>query len=91
MKKILIIEDIHESGIKFLKEKQTPYLKKNWSSFMIFNNAKCKTLTPKLVSKAHGLYLHQFKWTSENLIGSLPKNWNILVGEQKFPRKISKL
>ena len=43
------------------------------------------------VSKASGLYLHQFKWTNENLIGSLPKNWNVLVGEQKFPKKINAL
>ena len=76
---------------KFLREKQTPYLKKNWSSLMIFNNKKCKNLTPRLISKAHGLYLHQFKWTSEKLIGSLPSNWNILVGEQKIPKKINAL
>lgn len=55
---------------------------------MIFNNAKCKILTPDLVSKASGLFLHQFKWTKENLIGKLPNNWNVLVGEQKIPKKI---
>ena len=76
---------------KFLREKQIPYAKKNWSSFMIFNNAKCKILTPKLVAKANGLYLHQFKWTKEKLIGSLPNNWNILVEEQKIPKKINAL
>ena len=32
---------------KFLKEKQFIYAKKNWSSFMVFNNKKCKILTPK--------------------------------------------
>ena len=84
-------EYIPKDKIKFLREKQIPYKKKNWSSFMLFNNAKCKILTPKLVSKAHGLYLHQFKWTKEKFIGSLPKNWNILVGEQKFPKKINAL
>src|SRR5262249_32231571 len=31
---------------KFLGEKQTAYDKKNWSSVMLFNNAKCKRLTP---------------------------------------------
>ncbi len=82
---------IPKDKIKFLREKQLPYAKKNWSSFMIFNNAKCKILTPKLVSKASGLYLHQFKWTKEKLIGELPKNWNILVGEQKIPKKINAL
>jgi hypothetical protein len=73
---------------KFLNENQLPYQKKNWSSFMIFNNAKCKILTPNLVSKATGLFLHQFKWTKENLIGKLPHNWNVLVGEQEIPNKI---
>jgi len=82
---------IPKDKVKFLREKQLPYAKKNWSSFIIFNNAKCKILTPKLVSKAHGLYLHQFKWTKEKLIGALPKNWNILVGEQKIPKKINAL
>ena len=77
--------------IKFLKEKQFIYPKKNWSSFMLFNNKKCKALTPKFVSKAHGLYLHQFKWINEELIGSLPKKWNILVGEQKIPKKFNAL
>ena len=76
---------------KFLKERQFIFPKKNWSSFMVFNNKKCKILTPKFVSKAHGLDLHQFKWTNEKLIGSLPKNWNILVGEQKIPRKFNAL
>ena len=70
---------IPKDKFKFLREKQLPYAKKNWSSFMVFNNAKCKILTPKFVAKAHGLILHQFKWTKENQIGSLPKNWNILV------------
>ena len=82
---------IPKDKTKFLREKQSPYLKKNWSSFMIFNNEKCKILTPKLVSKAHGLYLHQFLWTNEKRLGSLPKNWNILVGEQTIPKKINAL
>jgi len=84
-------EYVPKDKIKFLREKQIPYAKKNWSSFMVFNNAKCKILTPKLVAKANGLYLHQFKWIKEKSIGSLPKNWNILVGEQKFPTKINAL
>ena len=76
---------------KFLGAIQTTYEKKNWSSFMIFNNAKCRILTPKVVAKAHGLYLHQFKWTNEKLIGALPKNWNVLAGEQKIPKTINAL
>ena len=76
---------------KFLKEKQFLYKKKNWSSFMLFNNKKCKRLTLRYVSKSHGLTLHQFKWTKDKQIGSLPKNWNVLVGEQKIPKKINAL
>lgn len=79
----------NKSKSKFLNEKQLPYKKKNWSSFMIFNNSKCKILKPKLVEKASGLYLHQFKWTKESYIGNLPANWNVLVGVQKLPKKIN--
>lgn len=73
---------------KFMSEKQLPYKNKNWSSFMIFNNERCKILTPKLIGKASGLYLHQFKWTNKNKIGALLSNWNVLVGEQKIPKKV---
>jgi hypothetical protein len=67
---------------KFLGAVQTKYEKKNWSSVMLFNNAKCTALTPDYVNTATGLQLHQFKWLdSENLIGALPARWNHLVGE----------
>jgi lipopolysaccharide biosynthesis glycosyltransferase len=66
--------------IKFLNAPQTPYAKKNWSSVMLFNNAKCKALTPEYVDTASGLELHQFKWLEdENLIGEIPHRWNHLV------------
>lgn len=65
---------------KFLSEAQTSYEKKNWSSVMLFNNAKCRALTPGYVSTASGLELHQFKWLDdEALIGELPPRWNHLV------------
>jgi len=76
---------------KFLKSKQFIYSKKNWSSFILFNNKKCKKLTPEFVAKKHGLYLHQFKWTKDKLIGNLSNKWNILVGEQKIPKKFYSL
>jgi hypothetical protein len=76
---------------KFLGEKQLKYNKKNWSSFVIYNNNKCKVLKPNLVSKANGLYLHQFKWIKDSLIGSLPGSWNVLVGYQKIPTKFNAL
>lgn len=48
---------------------------------MLFNNAKCKALTPEFVNTATGLELHQFKWLeSDELIGEIPQTWNHLVG-----------
>jgi len=65
---------------KFLNEPQTRYEKKNWSSVMLFNNARCRVLTPEFVNRASGLELHQFKWLDDDqLIGALPAQWNHLV------------
>ena len=64
---------------KFLDQKQTKYEKKNWSSVMVFDCSKCEVLTPDYVNSAAGLELHQFKWTQD--VGSLPPEWNHLVGE----------
>jgi hypothetical protein len=66
---------------KFLDKPQTAYGKKNWSSVMLFNNARCRALTPEYVNTATGLELHQFKWLGDDeLIGGLPHGWNHLVG-----------
>ncbi|MDX2074131.1 MAG: glycosyltransferase [Alphaproteobacteria bacterium] len=65
---------------KFMGAAQTSYEKKNWSSVMLFNNAKCKALTPEFVNTASGLELHQFKWLEgDHLIGGLPLEWNYLA------------
>jgi lipopolysaccharide biosynthesis glycosyltransferase len=66
---------------KFLGQVQTAYPKKNWSSFMVFNNAHCKSLTEDYVNTATGLDLHRFNWTYDQQIGALPLEWNWLVGE----------
>lgn len=69
-----------KDDIKFLDKAQTRYEKKNWSSVILFNNAKCQALTPEYVNTATGLELHQFKWLSgDDLIGALPARWNHLV------------
>lgn len=66
---------------KFLGEKQTKYEKKNWSSVMLFNCARCTALTPEYVNSASGLALHRFEWLGDDgLIGALPRRWNHLVG-----------
>ncbi len=67
--------------VKFLGAAQTKYEKKNWSSVMLMNCARCKALTPEYVNTASGLELHQFKWLGDDaLIGGIPRAWNHLVG-----------
>jgi len=66
---------------KFLDQVQTKYERKNWSSLMLFNNERCRALTPDYVNSASGLELHRFKWVEDRLIGELPKEWNWLVTE----------
>lgn len=71
-----------KTDVKFLGQKQTAYEKKNWSSVMLMNCAKCTRLTPEYVNTATGLELHRFQWLENaSLIGELPKTWNYLVGE----------
>ena len=70
-----------KEDIKFLDAPQTKYEKKNWSSVILFNNAKCRALTVDYVNQATGLELHQFKWLGDDrLIGEIPHRWNHLVG-----------
>lgn len=74
-------EHVPKEERKFLNEPQSKYGKKNWSSVMLFNNARCRALTPDYVNTASGLELHQFKWLGDDqLIGALPDRWNHLVG-----------
>ena len=72
-------------AVKFEGHIQTKYEKKNWSSVVLFNNARCRALDPAFVNTASGLELHQFKWlASDEEIGALPLEWNWLVGEYDF-------
>jgi len=86
---VMVVKHDHvpKETTKFLGEPQSKYEKKNWSSVMLFNNAKCRALTPEYVNKASGLELHQFKWLAgDEVIGALPDRWNHLVGYNP-PRK----
>jgi lipopolysaccharide biosynthesis glycosyltransferase len=80
---VMVVKHDHvpKETVKFLGEPQSKYEKKNWSSVMLFNNARCTALTPDYVNTASGLELHQFKWLGDDaLIGALPERWNHLVG-----------
>lgn len=74
-------EYVPRTDRKFLDQVQTKYARKNWSSLMLFNNARCRALTPAYVNSAPGLDLHRFSWTDDASIGGLPLEWNWLVGE----------
>jgi hypothetical protein len=69
---------------KFLNQVQTKYPRKNWSSLVLFNNERCRTLTPEYINGASGLELHRFAWVEDALIGSVPLEWNWLVGEYEY-------
>lgn len=65
--------------------RQTRYFRKNWSSLMLINcghpsNAK---LTPEKVNTMPGSWLHGFQWLDEGEIGTLPEDFNWLVGKDK--------
>jgi hypothetical protein len=80
---VQVVQHVHvpKEDVKFLGHTQTKYEKKNWSSVMLMNCARCTALTPAYVSNASGLELHQFKWLGDDaLIGPLPSRWNHLVG-----------
>ena len=80
---VQVVKHVHvpKEEVKFLGAVQTRYQKKNWSSVMLMNCAKCTALTPDYVNAASGLELHQFQWLADDrLIGELPGKWNHLVG-----------
>jgi hypothetical protein len=89
---VQVVKHVHQpkEDVKFLNAPQSKYEKKNWSSVMMFNNAKCQALTPEFVNKASGLELHQFKWLdNDELIGEIPHRWNQLVGYDPYDPDVS--
>ena len=80
-------DHVPKEKTKFLGAQQTKYEKKNWSSVMLFNCAKCTALTPDYVNSVSGLDLHRFNWLgADDLIGEIPHRWNLLVGyDQSIP------
>ena len=52
---------------------QTVYLRKNWSSLILFNcgHEANAVLTPDLANRKTGKYLHRFGWLDDALIGEI--------------------
>jgi len=78
---VMVVKHDHRptETTKFLGEAQHAYPRKNWSSAILFNNSRCRALTPAYVNTAPGLDLHQFRWLEDSDIGELPARWNHLV------------
>ena len=72
---------VPKTATKFLGQSQTTYPRKNWSSMMVFRTGLCRPLTPSYVSLATPMDLHRLSWVGDLPIGSLPLEWNWLVGE----------
>jgi lipopolysaccharide biosynthesis glycosyltransferase len=75
-------------GVKMDNQKQMPYPRKNWSSMILWNCAHPanKVVTPEMVNKETGQYLHRFSWLKDEEIGSIDHSWNWLVGWYQEPQ-----
>ena len=64
---------------------QSAYPRKNWSSLILWNcsHPKCQQLTPEVINSQTPAYLHRFEWLNDEEIGSIPIEWNWLVGYYK--------
>ena len=73
---------IPSDDYKMDNQVQTIYNRKNWSSFVLWNceHEAHKDLTIDDVNLKSGLYLHNFQWLSDDLIGDIPEEWNWLDG-----------
>lgn len=69
---------------------QTSYVRKNWSSVMLFNcdHPANRGLDLALINTAPGRDLHRFCWLDDRWIGELPPEWNWLVGVNARPPRV---
>ncbi len=67
-----------------MESKNEDYPRKNWSSLILWNcgHPANRRLSHELVTESPGSFLHRFNWLHDDLIGELPPEWNVLVGEQ---------
>ena len=69
--------------IKYMGNRNDDYPRKNWSSVILWNNAYYpnRLLTPDLVTRSTGAFLHRFSWLKDEQIDPLPGEWNHLTME----------
>ncbi len=78
---VMVVKHVHlpPEKTKIVGVVQTHFERKNWASVMLFNSDSCRIET-RDVSEASKMYLHQFQWLDDSLIGGLPEAWNWLDG-----------
>lgn len=72
---------IPRTELKMDNIQQHRMVKKNWASLIVFNNEHSlnQILTIKHINEIYpGRLLHQFHWLSDEQIGSIPLEWNVL-------------
>ena len=65
---------------------QTAYPRKNWSSLMLFNcehPSVVKNLTPEIVNRESGAYLHRMQWVADEDIGALAGDLELARGLER--------
>lgn len=80
---MVVIGDVHELDV--LVGDSAVYVVKDqprfeWPSMMVFNNAKCRNLTPEFVQDTKNV-LFDFAWAES--VGELPAEWNQCCGISK--------
>jgi lipopolysaccharide biosynthesis glycosyltransferase len=75
-------------GVKMDGQKQLAYPRKNWSSMILWNcgHPNNQKLTPDLVNKETGQFLHRFTWLKDDMIGELNCQYNWLVNHYHEPK-----
>jgi len=81
---VMVVKHKYEpkDGIKMDGCRQETYSRKNWSSVILWNcsHPSNQKLTLEDVNYKPGNWLHNFKWLTDEEIGSLPEEWNWLEG-----------
>ena len=66
---------------------QTVYPRKNWSSMVLYNcgHPANRALTPEVINREGGAFLHRFQWLDDAQIGAVAETWNWLEGWNEPP------
>lgn len=88
-KAVMVVKhpNLPSQGVKMDGQAQVAYSRKNWSSVCLWNadHPANRRLSLQDVNERPGRDLHGFYWLADSEIGSLPPDWNWLVGVQEKP------